>query len=71
MKITLEIEFVNRRCNDCGAFWACEKERNYRADHCPCCATDKIVAANERADAAVRSAAASKANATRKLNRRA
>lgn len=70
MKIAFEIEFIHHRCDTCGAFWAVESQRNYKAGWCPCCATDKISAANARADAAVRSAAASKANATRKLNRK-
>lgn len=70
MKITLDIEFINRRCPKCGTFWACESANNYRAHNCPVCASDLIKSANARADAAVRSAAASKANATRKLNQR-
>lgn len=70
MKIAFEIEFIHHRCDKCGAFWAVESARNYKARECPCCATDNITAANERADAAGRSAAATKANVTRKLNRR-
>lgn len=71
MKIAYEFEFNPVRCQTCGSYWAVESGRYYPGCRCPRCAGDEIVAANERADAAVRSAAASKANATRKLNRRA
>jgi hypothetical protein len=69
MNLELVIEFNNRRCDTCGSHWAVEVSRSHRNCQCPVCAGDKIAAANERADAAVRSAAASKANVTRKLNR--
>lgn len=71
MKITLDIEFNHRRCDTCGSWWAIETARCHNGGcSCPRCARDLVTAANERADAAVRSAAASKANVTRKLNRR-
>jgi hypothetical protein len=70
MKITLEIEFDHRRCNTCGSWWAIERSRNCGQCRCPRCAEGEIQLAYKREQAAVRSAAASKANVTRKLNRR-
>lgn len=70
MKTTLEIEFEDRRCFTCGTFWAIEKSRCSRSYHCPVCAGTEIEKAVQRAQEAFRSAAAVKANVTRKLNRK-
>lgn len=42
MNIQITIEFVQKRCLDCGAFWAIESDRNSGGLTCPRCAESRI-----------------------------
>jgi len=66
LEITPKVLLEVIRCWECGRWWALEKGI---AGTCPSCAERKIKAANGRADAAERSARASRGAATRARQR--
>ena len=66
MNIQPTIEFKERRCSECGTWWAIETFRNCdRLIECPWCAARKVEATNNRVAAIERSMSALKANFTR------